>query len=308
MARKRKGRAVSGWVVLDKPADMGSTPAVSKVRRIFDAQKAGHAGTLDPFATGLLPIALGEATKTINFVMDGSKTYEFTVQWGVETDTLDTEGDVTETCERRPTKDGIEAVLPRFLGRIEQVPPRFSAIKIDGQRAYDLARSGEEPDMPVREVEIEALELIDMPDADHARFRVDCGKGTYVRSLGRDIARALGTVGHLTALRRTKAGPFRENQAISLDQLPQSVDNPPDGRLLLPVEAALDGIPALALSDEEAIRLRNGQAVTFLKKMDLDRIARLTPGGTVVAVHEGRALAICRYEKAQIHPLRVLNQ
>ena len=208
-----------GWLVLDKPVGMTSTQAVGAIKRLFTRKRAGHAGTLDPLASGCLPIALGEATKTVPFVMDGRKVYRFTVRWGEERDTDDADGRVTATSDARPTRAAIEALLPRFTGTIAQVPPRFSAIKIEGERAYDLARDGETVELAARPVEIHRLELVDMPDADHAEFEAECGKGTYVRALARDIGRALGCFGHVEALRRKAVGPFGENDMISLEQL-----------------------------------------------------------------------------------------
>lgn len=322
MGRKRKGDPVHGWVIVDKPAGIGSTPVVGKVRRYFNAQKAGHGGTLDPFASGVLPIALGEATKTMAHIVDGLKTYEFTVAWGTETDTLDIDGKVTATSPIRPTREEIEAALPGFIGTIEQVPPAFSAIKVDGQRAYDLARSGEQPELAPREVEVIDLDLIDMPDADHARFTMTCGKGTYVRAIGRDLAKKLGTVAHISLLRRTRVGPFRaenavplaefdlesgENTSFSLEALGENAHKAARQRHLLPLQAALDGIPAIALSEAEAMRLRNGQAVSLLRKLDLERVSGIGPGEIALATTADRALALVRFEKGALHPVRVFN-
>ncbi|WP_425407157.1 tRNA pseudouridine(55) synthase TruB [Hwanghaeella sp.] len=322
MGRKRKGNPVHGWVIVDKPAGIGSTPVVGKVRRYFNAQKAGHGGTLDPFASGVLPIALGEATKTMAHIVDGLKTYEFTVAWGTETDTLDIDGEVTATSPVRPTREEIEAALPGFIGTIEQIPPAFSAIKVDGQRAYDLARSGEQPELAPREVEVIDLDLIDMPDADHARFTMTCGKGTYVRAIGRDLAKKLGTVAHISLLRRTRVGPFRaenavplaefdldsgENTSFSLEALGENAHKAARQRHLLPLQAALDGIPAIALSEAEAMRLRNGQAVSLLRKLDLERVSGIGPGEIALATTADRALALVRFEKGALHPVRVFN-
>jgi tRNA pseudouridine55 synthase len=268
MARKRKGQPVHGWIILDKPEDMTSTAAVGAVKRRLDAAKAGHGGTLDPFATGILPIALGEATKTVSYVVDGVKRYRFTIRWGIATDTEDRDGAVTAESDERPDSTAIEAVLERFIGETEQIPPAYSAIKLGGKRAYDLARAGETPEMPPRIVTIDELRLLEMPDADHAIFEAVCGKGTYIRALARDIARALGTVGHLAALRRTQVGPFDEKSAISLDELGENMHVAAACEHLLPVETALDDIPALAVTDIEAGRLRNGQAVSLLRKAD----------------------------------------
>src|SRR5207248_6778492 len=265
MARRRKGDAVSGWICLDKPYDLTSTHAVSRVRRLFNAQKAGHAGTLDPLATGVLPIALGEATKTVPFVMDGRKEYRFTLSFGEARATEDAEGEVTATSDARPTDAEIGAVLGRFMGEIEQMPPVFSALKVGGERSYDLARKGEKPDLKPRRVIIERLEFRGRPDRDHADFVVGCGKGTYIRSLGRDLAEALGTVGHLSALRRTAAGPFREEAAISLSKLEALGHIPALLGALAPVATALDDIPALALTEAQADRLRQGQPVLLTR-------------------------------------------
>lgn len=265
MGRRKTGQPVHGWVILDKPKGMTSTRAVGAVRRIFDARKAGHGGTLDPLATGLLPIALGEATKTVSFVMDGAKTYRFTARWGIETATDDTEGEATSTSDVRPSRDEIEVVLPRFRGTISQVPPRFSAIKIAGERAYDIARDGEEPDLVAREVRIDRLDLVSIEGPDEATFEADCGKGTYVRSLARDLGRALGTFAHVTTLRRTRVGGFGEDRMISLEKL-EELSHIAAGQetladVLCSMETALDDIPALAVSGADAARLMRGQAV-----------------------------------------------
>ncbi len=318
MARKRKGDPVHGWVIVDKPPGIGSTPVVGKTRRFFNAQKAGHGGTLDPFASGVLPVAFGEATKTMAHIVDGLKTYDFTVVWGEQTDTLDVEGEVTETSTIRPDKAAIEAVLPQFIGTIEQVPPAYSAIKVDGQRAYDLARSGDAPKLAARDVEVIDLHLIDMPDPDHARFTMTCGKGTYVRAIGRDLAAALGTVAHISALRRTRVGPFSAENAVPLVEIspdgPNSLDAAGENahkaarqRYLLPLQASLDGIPAIALSEQEAMRLRNGQAVSLLRKLDLERVSGIEPGEIALATTADRALALVRFEKGALHPVRVFN-
>lgn len=309
MARKRRGQPVHGWVVLDKPAGTGSTRAVSIVRRLFNAQKAGHGGTLDPLASGILPIALGEATKTVSWVMDGRKKYRFTVRWGEARDTDDGEGQVVETSDVRPDKDTIFACLDGFTGHIEQIPPAYSALKLDGKRAYDLARAGDEVVLKSRIVEIHDLSLIETPDSDHAIFEVSCGKGTYVRSLGRDIARKLGTVGYISALRRLAAGPFDESSAISLESLEGLVHSAPPSDLLLPVEAALDDIPAFTLDAEQADHLRHGRAVTIGGSPEgLPRQKGTLEDGTVVcAMADGRLVALARYEGMEIHPVRVLN-
>jgi tRNA pseudouridine55 synthase len=305
--RKRRGDPVHGWFVIDKPTGMTSTGVVNEVRRLANAAKAGHGGTLDPLATGMLPIALGEATKTLRYIVDSSKAYRFTVRWGVATDSDDSDGAVVGTAEVRPDAAAVRAVLDRFTGDIEQVPPRYSAIKVDGQRAYDLARGGEDFELAARTVQIEEIRLTEMPDADHAVFEVVSGAGAYMRSLGRDIALAVGTLGHITALRRTRVGPFRAENAISLDELRSFGDSAAVLQHMLPVETALDDIPALALTDSEARRLRSGQAVPLLRKMDLQRIAGLNDGDTVLAFGKGKPVALTRYAAGEVHPLRVLN-
>ncbi len=307
MARRRRGKPVHGWVILDKPVDITSTQAVAMVRRVFDAAKAGHAGTLDPLATGVLPVALGEATKTVPYVMDATKDYAFTVRWGESTSTDDAEGDVVETSGERPDAAAIEAVLGRFVGEIEQVPPRFSAIKVAGERAYDLARSGEEVALDSRVIEIHDLRLVDMPSVDEARFRVTSGKGAYMRSLARDLALALGTVGHIRDLRRARVGPFGLERAISLDSLVELMHNPASLEHLWPVETALDGIPALALRGPEATTLRNGQGVPVYRSMDRDRFGDLQEGDLVYATDGTIPVAIARIESGAIRPVRVLN-
>ncbi|MEQ8605092.1 MAG: tRNA pseudouridine(55) synthase TruB [Marivibrio sp.] len=307
MGRRKKGKPIDGWLVLDKPAGLGSTDAVSRARRLFDARKAGHGGTLDPFATGLLPIAFGEATKTVQYVMDGEKTYRFTVRFGETTDTLDPEGAVTERSDLLPDAAAIEAALPAFIGEIQQVPPQFSAVKIDGRRAYDKARAGEEVEIAARPVTIRALSLIERPDPSRAVLEMQCGKGTYVRAVARDLGASLGTVALVEDLRRTAVAGFAETQAISLEALERLGHNPAAlAERLLPIEAALDGIPAMALSEAEATRLRNGQAVSLLRKIDLDRIGALQDGDALVALYRGRAVALARYGRGEIKPIRVL--
>jgi len=305
--RRRKGDPVHGWFIVDKPSGITSTAVVNEVRRLANAAKAGHGGTLDPLATGILPIALGEATKTMRYIVDSTKAYRFTLRWGVATDSDAADGEVTETAEGRPDAAAIRDVLPRFIGDINQIPPRYSAIKVAGQRAYDRARGGEDFELEARTVWIEDIELSDQPDADHAVFDVVCGPGAYMRGLGRDIALALGTVGHITALHRTRVGPFREENAISLDELRSFGDSAAVLQHMLPVETALDDIPALALTDGEARRLRSGQAVPLLRKMDLKRIAGLSDGDTVLAFGKGKPVALTRYAAGEVHPLRVLN-
>ena len=307
MGRRRKGEAVSGWICLDKPYDLTSTHAVSRVRRIFNAQKAGHAGTLDPLASGILPIALGEATKTVPYAMDASKTYRFTLRFGDARSTDDAEGEVVETSNRRPSDDEIRAILPKFTGLITQVPPAFSAIKVQGERAYDLARAGEQVELEPRQVLIHAIRLAGRPSPDEATFEVTSGKGAYMRALGRDLAIGLSTCGHIRNLRRTAVGPFTEQRAISLESLKALGHSPAAFEYLLPVETALDDIPALALTATEAIRLRSGQPVGLLHRQDRDRIYELAPGGMVRAMAEGRLVALTRFEAGELVPVRVLN-
>lgn len=305
--RRRRGDPVHGWFIVDKPSGITSTSVVNEVRRLANAAKAGHGGTLDPLATGILPVALGEATKTMRYIVDSRKTYQFTLRWGIGTDSDDSDGEAVETADGRPKTAEIAAALPRFIGEIEQIPPRYSAIKVDGQRAYDRARDGEDFELKARTILIEDFSLSGQPDADHAVFDVVCGPGAYMRGLARDIARALGTVGHITALRRTRVGPFREEDAISLDALRTFGDSAAVLQHMLPVETALDDIPALALTDSEARRLRSGQAVSLMRKMDLQRIAGLQDGDTVLAFGKGKPVALTRYSAGEVHPLRVLN-
>jgi len=307
MSRRKRGRKVDGWIILDKPLGMTSTQAVGKVRHTFDAQKAGHAGTLDPLATGVLPIALGEATKTVAYAMDREKTYRFTLQFGEARDTDDAEGAVIATSDVRPSDADIEGVLDRFTGTVSQLPPKFSAIKVDGARAYDLARDNQAVELTPREVEIHALALVERPDPDHAVFEVACGKGTYMRALARDIAQALDTVGHVASLRRIAVGGFTEDRAISLDMLLDSAHNPPPETYLLPVETALDDIPALALTDLEAGQIRSGQAVALFRAGDLARIGDLYDGDVVLATSAGQPVAISRFIRGSLQPVRVLN-
>jgi len=307
MARRRQGTPIHGWLVIDKPAGMTSAHVVAKVRRITGAAKAGHGGTLDPLATGVLPIALGEATKTVSYVMDGPKTYRFTLRFGEARSTDDGEGAVTETSAARPSDDEIRAVLLRFTGEIEQVPPAFSALKVEGVRAYELARADEPVVLAPRRVRIESLELVGRPDPDHAVFVVRSGKGAYMRSLARDIARALGTVGHVSALRRTAVGPFAEHQAISLETLATLGHSLAASGHLLTVETALDDIPALALTEAEARRLRSGQSVGLIRRMDLERVAHLDSGAVVCAMAAGKPVALARFEAGDLRPVRVLN-
>jgi tRNA pseudouridine55 synthase len=304
--RKREKRDVHGWIVLDKPIGMTSTHAVSVVKRLFTAKRAGHAGTLDPLASGCLPIALGEATKTVPFVMDGRKIYRFTVRWGEERDTDDAEGRVVARSETRPDPAAIRALLPRFTGYIVQAPPRFSAIKIAGERAYDLAREGEEVEIEPRSVEIHQFDLLEAPDPDQGVFSAECGKGTYVRALARDLGRTLGCLGYVAALRRTAVGGFGEEAMISLERLEALCHRAAIGEIsladaIMPVETALDDIPALAVSRADAARLQRGQAV-LLRGRDAP-IFR----GTVYVTVSGHLVALAEVDRGEIVPKRVFN-
>ena len=305
--RKREKRDVHGWLVLDKPVGMTSTHAVSVIKRAFAAKRAGHAGTLDPLASGLLPIALGEATKTVPFVMDGRKVYRFTVRWGEERDTDDAEGRVTGTSDARPSAEAIRALLPRFTGEIMQVPPRYSAVKIEGERAYDLARDGEVIELEPRPIEVHRLELLAAPDADHALLTAECGKGTYVRALARDLGRALGCLGHVEALRRTAVGPFSEDMATNLAALQAAAPaTPGEGTApiehgLLPVEAGLAALPALRVSSSDAGRLARGQAVLMR-----GRDAPVMEGWVSVSA-QGSLIALAEVEKGELRPRRIFN-
>ena len=307
MSRKRRGNPVSGWVILDKPLGMSSTRAVGAVRRLFEAQKAGHGGTLDPLATGILPIALGEATKTVPFVMDGRKVYRFTVRWGERRSTDDAEGAVVATSDRRPGRSEIEAALPAFTGEIQQRPPEYSALHVEGERAYDLARRGETVVLAHRPVRVESFRLVAMPDADHAEFEAEVGKGTYIRALGRDLAEALGTVAHVATLRRVRVGPFTEAQAISLENLASLGHSPGPFGHLLPLETALDDIPALALTEAEATRLRCGQTVLPLRPSDRALILELGDGRRIRATCGDKLVALAEIAAGALRPVRVMN-
>jgi len=295
---RREKRDVHGWLVLDKPVGMTSTNAVSVAKRAFHARRAGHAGTLDPLASGCLPIALGEATKTVPFVMDGRKRYRFTVRWGEERDTDDAEGSITATSAERPSTDAIRALIPRFTGTIAQVPPKFSALKIGGARAYDLAREGVAVELQARPVDIHHLELVATPDADHAVLDAECGKGTYVRAIARDMGRALGCLGHVAALRRTAVGPFEEAHTVSLDALQ---GEPADAAALLPVAAGLAALPVLNVSRADAARLARGQAV-LLRGRDAPIMS-----GPVAVFTQGSLVALAEVDKGEVQPRRIFN-
>ncbi len=308
MPRRRAGLAIHGWVAIDKPAGVTSARVVGWVRRATGAAKLGHAGTLDPLATGVLPIALGEATKTVAWAMAGRKRYRFTVAWGEARDTDDAEGAVEAVSGVRPDAAAIEAALAGFRGRIRQAPPRYSAVRLDGARAYALARAGMAPRPAPREVRIDRLELIEQPDDDHAVFEMDCGKGAYVRSLARDLARALGTVGHVSRIRRSAVGPFTETTAISLERLETLVHTGQQQGWLLPIETVLDDIPALAVSERQAAALRHGRAVRIAGAgCEAPPPRGLGADGTVLAMAAGRPVALARVECGEVRPTRVLN-
>ena len=300
--RKRERRDVHGWLVLDKPVGMTSTHAVGVVKRCFNAKRAGHAGTLDPLASGVLPIALGEATKTDSFVMEGRKIYRFTIRWGEERDTDDAEGSIVACSPERPSQEHVRALLPRFTGLIEQVPPRFSAVKIEGERAYDLAREGATVELEPRAIEIHALEWMAAPDPDHTALAAACGKGTYIRSLARDMGRVLGCYGHVAQLRRTAVGPFDESNAVTLQAL-QEGSNATDAAIahLLPVESGLAALPALRVSLADAGRLARGQAV-LLRGRDAPMIE-----GWVSISTQGALVGLAEVERGELRPRRIFN-
>lgn len=307
MSRRKKGDPVHGWINLDKPYDMGSTQALGKIRWLLNAQKAGHAGTLDPLATGMLPIALGEATKLIPYIQDADKTYSFTVKWGEQRSTDDLEGEVILASDKRPTQKQIEEILPQFIGKIEQTPPKFSAIKINGQRAYDLARDGEEIELKSRIVHILNLK-IDTHNRDETHFICECGKGTYIRSIARDMGQLLGCYGYIKTLRREAVGHFTAENAISLDFLNEIEHK---SQTLLPLEAPLDDIPALALKEQEVANIRNGQTLTLTSKPDFDRIKKLglekSENVVVLAFYKNQLVALTEIKGPSVKPIRVFN-
>ena len=312
MARRRRGRVVNGWIALDKPVGLTSTAAVAQLKRLFDAQKVGHAGTLDPLASGVLPIAFGEATKTVAHAMDGRKRYQFTIRWGESRSTDDAEGEVTATSTVRPARDAILSVLPRFTGTFDQVPPIYSAIKINGERAYDLARDGQTPALAPRPITIEALDLVDIPDTDHAVLAAVSGKGAYMRALARDIALALGTVGYMSALRRIAVGAFTLDDAVTLAHITDLSAQGLGDQALLPVAAPLDDIPAVVVSEGEAHRMRCGQTVALLRRSDRERLESLyrspdTDQTMVLAVNDGVPVALAEVSGVELRPVRVLN-
>ena len=296
--RRKKGNPVHGWVVLDKPYNVGSTPMVGKIRWLFSAAKAGHAGTLDPLATGILPIALGEATKTVPFMMEAAKSYTFEITWGETRSTQDAEGEVTARSDVRPTTAEITAALPEFIGDIEQVPPKFSAIKIDGKRAYDLARAGEAVEIKSRPVRVDSFELTEATQ-NTATFDVDCGKGTYIRSLARDLAAALGACGYVSVLRRTRVGPFTLEQSITLDELEQMCDRARVSEGLLSVSTALDDIPVLAVTEQDAINLKHGRGIAAPPHYLDSEFIRTEWDGVLIA--------LCQPRDGILVPKRVFN-
>ena len=300
MARKRKGRAISGWLVVDKPAGVTSTAVVNKVKWAFDAQKAGHAGTLDPDATGVLAVALGEATKTVPYITDALKCYRFVVRFGVSTRTDDAEGEVVQTSDTRPSVPQITQALGAFRGDIQQVPPQFSAVKVEGERAYDIARAGGEMELAARPLWVESLEVIARPDADHVELEMVCGKGGYVRSIARDLGQALGCFGHVLWLRRTWSGPFKAEQGISLEVLDAGAKTPALDAHLLPLELGLTDLPELPTTPDGAARLRNGNPGMVLTS-DAEY------GDEAWASYLGRAVAVGIYKAGELHPSRVFN-
>ncbi len=315
MSRRRKGAPVSGWINLDKPSGMTSTQAVSKVRRLLDAQKAGHAGTLDPLATGVLPIALGEATKTVPFLVDADKAYSFTLAWGRSTATCDSEGETIAESEVRPSAKAAAAALEGFVGEILQIPPDYSAVKVGGERAYDLARKGTPLDLKARPVVIHAARVASVPDDDHIQIEIECGKGTYVRALARDLSAKLGACGHVSQLRRTRVGRFTAADSISVESLEDFCNRGAGLKALLPVETALDDIPAMAMTQEDAFRLSQGRAVVLLPRQVETLQARLQSRAigdkdvarTVLATDQGRALALCEMRAGRLQPVRLFH-
>ncbi len=316
MARRKKGQDIHGWLVLDKPAELTSTDAVTRIRRLYDAKKAGHAGTLDPLATGVLPIALGEATVLVAWLMEAEKQYRFAIRWGVSTDTQDKEGKVIATSDVRPAPAAAAAALAAFLGEIQQVPPTYSAIKVDGERAYDLARDGEAVALDARPVVLHEAALADASDPDRFVFTCRCGKGFYVRALARDLAAALGAEGHVEDLRRTAVGPFHEDAAVGLDKLEDPEYRARALEHLLPVETALADIPALAITEEEAFRLRHGRSIVLLPHQAEELRARRRPRvisgqdmsrAALATTRDGQAVALGDVRAGSFNPIRVFQ-
>lgn len=306
MARRKRGQPIHGWIIIDKSQGLQSTETTNRVRRLFDAQKAGHGGTLDPLATGVLAVALGEATKTVPYVMDGPKTYTFTVAFGARTASDDAEGAVLDTSEVRPSEDDVRAAMASFRGDIMQVPPKVSAIKVEGERAYDLARDGEDFELAARPMTVYRLELLSYaPDA--ATFEVEATKGFYVRALARDLALACGTLGHVTSLRRLATGPFDLEQAVSLEKLEDLGQESDLFEYLADPIHALAGIPAVELEPAEAVRIRNGNPVSLVRRSQIDKLGDLDLDSEVVLTVQGQLLALARFEAGQLQPFRVFN-
>ena len=300
MARRKKGRDISGWLVVDKPEGMTSTAVVNKVRWAFDAKKAGHAGTLDPAATGILAVALGEATKTVPFITDAMKAYEFTVRLGAATNTDDAEGEIIATSNLRPDDDAIREALMGFEGDIMQVPPKYSAVKIDGERAYALARAGEDVEIAARPLYVENLTLLERPDADHVVLEMECGKGGYVRSIARDLGEALGCLGHVVSLRRIWSGPFELEDGVTLDEIEELAKSPEIDDLLLPLEAGLTDLPEVPATAEGAARMKNGNPGMVIAS-DVEY------GDLAWASYQGQPVAVGTYRAGELHPSRVFN-
>ncbi len=300
MGRKRKGRDISGWLVVDKPAGITSNAVVNKVRWAFNAKKAGHAGTLDPAATGVLAVALGEATKTVPYITDALKAYDFTIRFGAATNTDDAEGEVIARSDLRPTDEEIAAALPGFTGEIMQVPPRFSAVKIDGERAYALSRAGEDVELAARPLWVEELTLLERPDPDHAMLRMVCGKGGYVRAIARDLGEALGCLGHVSELRRIWSGPFDADEGVSMEEIERLARSPEIDALLRPLEEGLADLPELRCTPEGAARLRNGNPGMVITS-DAEY------GDEAWASLDGKAVAIGIYKAGELHPTRVFQ-
>jgi tRNA pseudouridine55 synthase len=300
MGRTKKGNPVNGWLVVDKPAGIGSTDVVNKVKWALNAQKAGHAGTLDPAATGVLAVALGEATKTIPYITDALKCYRFMVRFGVQTTTDDAEGTLVAQSTLRPADAQIAAALAAFRGDIQQVPPQFSAVKVDGARAYDLARAGEAMDLAARDLFVDSLEVLGRPDADHVALEMVCGKGGYVRSIARDLGAMLGCLGHVLWLRREWSGPFEASDGVSMDIIQSEARTDALIARLMPLEVALADLPELPATPEGAARLRNGNAGMVLT-------SSAQYGDEAWASYQGRAVAVGVYKAGELHPTRVFN-
>ena len=300
MARRKKGRDISGWLVVDKPAGISSNNVVGKVRWAFNANKAGHAGTLDPDATGILAVALGEATKTVPYITDALKAYDFTIRLGEATNTDDGEGEVIATSDLRPDDSAIMDALGGFTGDIMQVPPKFSAVKVDGKRAYALSRGGEDVELAARPLYVDELTLLERPDTDHVTLHMVCGKGGYVRSIARDLGETLGCLGHVQSLRRVWSGPFELEDAVTLDRIDAMAKTPELDALLLPLEVGLSDLPELATTQDGAIKMRNGNPGIVL-------VGDVEYGDAAWASHMGKAVAVGRYKGGELHPSRVFK-